>query len=582
MNSWRGQPGWVGQLIARMEKLVAKFDKFLDSGGRLRGTPDSTVGVFPSDASIITYTPLVLTDWDGDADPGDVDNALDQLAERTDDLENPAAHVHDSDDVTYVPTTLTDWTGDVDPGDVEQALDQLAGRVDDIEGAAGHVAVTLAADADAILSLTAQEIGLDTQAANVVLAGPTSGGAADPTFRALVDADIPAAIARDSEVTSSVAAHVDDTIDAHDASAISVLDTPDVFGAENVEDVLFEIYDFAQTILAVLGGQISAHNADTIDAHDASAISILDTANDFAATDVEGALAELQADNEAHVAAADPHVGYVKESDASWIDLTDGGASTLHSHAGGSGHTVRENGTDQTARTGLNFIDADAGAGLITDDAGGNETEVNLNLYVLKTNASFVDLTDAGVSILHSHAVAHGTVSTTGMKQTVDLTAGGAILATTTPAVAAQIETATNKVNYKVLDFADASTKYAHWDWVMPDNYDGGTITLTPVWQSTGITGNCRWQGEAVMNGDATDPDVAYGTAVTSDQATEGTASRVNIGAALTVTPSGTPAGGKVMNIRFARLGGHANDTLAATARLRHVIVEYGISALSS
>lgn len=56
------------------------------------------------------------------------------------------------------------------------------------------------------------------------------------------------------------------------------------------------------------------HIADATDAHDASAISILDTAADFDATDVEGALAELQADNEAHVAAGDPHTGYRLES----------------------------------------------------------------------------------------------------------------------------------------------------------------------------------------------------------------------------------------------------------------------------
>lgn len=60
--------------------------------------------------------------------------------------------------------------------------------------------------------------------------------------------------------------------------------------------------------------ELDNHLNDTADAHDASAISILDTANDFTATDVEGALAELQADNEAHVAAADPHTGYVLES----------------------------------------------------------------------------------------------------------------------------------------------------------------------------------------------------------------------------------------------------------------------------
>jgi hypothetical protein len=36
---------------------------------------------------------------------------------------------HDSDDVTYAPTTAADWDGAADPGDVEQALDQLAERV---------------------------------------------------------------------------------------------------------------------------------------------------------------------------------------------------------------------------------------------------------------------------------------------------------------------------------------------------------------------------------------------------------------------------------------------------------------------
>lgn len=49
------------------------------------------------------------------------------------------------------------------------------------------------------------------------------------------------------------------------------------------------------------------HIADATDAHDASAISILDTAGDFTATDVEGALAELQSDAEAHAADPDAH-----------------------------------------------------------------------------------------------------------------------------------------------------------------------------------------------------------------------------------------------------------------------------------
>lgn len=39
----------------------------------------------------------------------------------------------DADDVSYTPTTLADWDGSADPGDVEQALDQLAERVTDVE-----------------------------------------------------------------------------------------------------------------------------------------------------------------------------------------------------------------------------------------------------------------------------------------------------------------------------------------------------------------------------------------------------------------------------------------------------------------
>ena len=37
-----------------------------------------------------------------------------------------------------------------------------------------------------------------------------------------------------------------------------------------------------------------------------------------------------------HEGAADPHTGYVKENDANYVDLTDGGATALHSHAGGT------------------------------------------------------------------------------------------------------------------------------------------------------------------------------------------------------------------------------------------------------
>lgn len=56
------------------------------------------------------------------------------------------------------------------------------------------IGVTLASDADTLLGLTGQQLTLDSQTANRILAGPTSGAAADPTFRALVPADFGTAV----------------------------------------------------------------------------------------------------------------------------------------------------------------------------------------------------------------------------------------------------------------------------------------------------------------------------------------------------------------------------------------------------
>jgi hypothetical protein len=46
---------------------------------------------------------------------------------------DPAWEKQDADDVSYAPAVLADWDGGADPGDVDDALDQLAERVDDNE-----------------------------------------------------------------------------------------------------------------------------------------------------------------------------------------------------------------------------------------------------------------------------------------------------------------------------------------------------------------------------------------------------------------------------------------------------------------
>lgn len=86
----------------------------------------------------------------------------------------------------------------------------------------GHDAVTLNANITFLLDLTGQELSLDTQTANYVMAGPTSGGAAAPSFRALVASDIP-------DISADIV-------------VASVPFSYSSLTANNVEDALIELY----------------------------------------------------------------------------------------------------------------------------------------------------------------------------------------------------------------------------------------------------------------------------------------------------------------------------------------------------
>jgi hypothetical protein len=89
------------------------------------------------DASNITYAPATAADWEGDADPGNVDAALDQLAERMADVEATPPGSADASTTSYTPADTADWDGSADPGNVDSALDQLAERVSDLEAGGG-------------------------------------------------------------------------------------------------------------------------------------------------------------------------------------------------------------------------------------------------------------------------------------------------------------------------------------------------------------------------------------------------------------------------------------------------------------
>jgi hypothetical protein len=101
--------------------------------------------------------------------------------------------------------------------------------------------------------------------------------------------DLYASVATD---VAALAAHIADTGDAHDASAVSFADSGNDYAATEVEAALTEVMD------AHL-----AHLADAADAHDASAISVAPTGT-LVADDVQEALVEILGDIETHVADA--------------------------------------------------------------------------------------------------------------------------------------------------------------------------------------------------------------------------------------------------------------------------------------
>jgi hypothetical protein len=93
-----------------------------------------------------------------------------------------------------------------------------------------------------------------------------------------------------ASLDSDLSAHLSDSSDAHDASAISVAAISGLT-ATDVQAALSEHQGEIDTNTTT----ISDHLADTSDAHDASAISVVAGGN-LAATDVQAALTELQSD----------------------------------------------------------------------------------------------------------------------------------------------------------------------------------------------------------------------------------------------------------------------------------------------
>lgn len=202
-----------------------------------------------------------------------------------------------------------------------------------------------------------------------------------------------------------------------------------------------------------------------------------------------------------------------------------------------------------------------------TMSATGGDTDIDIN--ITPKGAGDVNL-PTGVNIQVNNADPKRGIYVPASAMYPSTTAGCAALA--------QVESTTNDVNIKVLDFDGAGTskEYAEFGIPSPSYWDASTVTATFYWYATAGSGTVNWeiQGLALADDDAL--DTAYGTLqeVTDTLLATGD---VHVSAETSaVTIAGTPTAGDWVQFKVAR--DPANDTNTSDARLMGVRIRFGIA----
>ena len=187
--------------------------------------------------------------------------------------------------------------------------------------------------------------------------------------------------------------------------------------------------------------------------------------------------------------------------------------------------------------------------------------------------------TDPPISVGSTNLV----IAQVGGRKSISLNVPNGILPITNPATAGTYESAL-KQNFACYDFPDGATKYAHWLFTLPLDYNGGVLSVVPIWVSATAGGAglaVNWSIDGTCFTDSGAFDAAFGTAITPsdpylggyaayDVVDNASANRIDT---YPLTLAGTPSAGRLASIRIARLG--AADTFTGVVRLISVRVQY-------
>jgi len=130
------------------------------------------------------------------------------------------------------------------------------------------------------------------------------------------------------------------------------------------------------------------------------------------------------------------------------------------------------------------------------------------------------------------------------------------------------VVTSANQPDMQVLDFDKDNDEHAQFQIMFPKSWNLGTIQYQVVWAGIAATTGVSWflQGVAVSDNDSI--DVAYGTAVESQDDAQGAVEEVLVSPAATVTIGGTPADNDLCFFRIYRDISDSDDDMSGDARL--------------
>jgi hypothetical protein len=165
-------------------------------------------------------------------------------------------------------------------------------------------------------------------------------------------------------------------------------------------------------------------------------------------------------------------------------------------------------------------------------------------------------------------------------RQSIWIPAGAMTPRTTNGAAVGTVETATNLVMIRTLDFDTTTVEFAQFTVAMPKSWDEGVVQFQPLWSHAATTVNFgvvfALAAVAVGNDDAL--DVAFGTAVLSAD-TGGTTHDIYAGPESgAVTVSGSPVEMDTVLFQISRVVADAGDTMAIDARLHGVRLFYNVN----